>query len=127
MNILLDTHAFIWFLEGSDRLSDAAKQAIEAEENQCYVSIASIWEMAIKESIGKLEMAIPFERLSGLIWENGIEILPIEFEHAQLISRLPFHHKDPFDRIIIAQSIVDNMLIISADAYFSAYTRSIIW
>lgn len=127
MNILLDTNAFIWFLEGSERLSKKAKEAIEADENVCHVSIASFWEMAVKISIGKLDMAISFEDLNLLAWDNGIEILPIQFEHTKIVSQLPFHHKDPFDRIIIAQSMVENMPVLTSDSCFKYYTNNIIW
>jgi PIN domain nuclease of toxin-antitoxin system len=106
MNLLLDTHTFIWFLEGSDRLSINALEAIESEENTSFISIATLWEIAVKVSIGKLEMQVSFDELNTLAWENGIEILPIQFAHTKKISQLPFHHKDPFDRMIIAQSIV---------------------
>lgn len=127
MNILLDTNVFIWFLEGSERLSNYAKEAIEADENICHVSIASFWEMAVKISIGKLDMTISFEELNLLAWENGIEILPIQFEHTKIVSQLPFHHKDPFDRIIIAQSMVENMPVLTSDSCFKYYTTNIIW
>ena len=127
MNLLIDTHTFIWFLEGSDRLSENARKVIEDDGNVCYVSIASFWEMAVKVSIGKLEITVPFEKVNALAWNNGIEVLPIDFEHTKIVSQLPFHHKDPFDRIIIAQSMAENMPIITADGYFDLYTTNIIW
>lgn len=92
-----------------------------------YVSIASFWEMAVKVSMGKLEIAVSFEKLNALAWNSGIEILPIEFEHTKMIAQLPFHHKDPFDRMIIAQSLVENISIVTADNYFHLYTNRIIW
>ena len=127
MKILLDTHAFIWFLEGSDRLSEKAKNAIESKTNSSYISIASLWEMAVKVSIGKMDMEMSFDDLNQLAYDNKITILPITFEHTKLISQLPFHHKDPFDRMIISQALVENMPILTIDNYFSAYTRNIIW
>ena len=127
MKILLDTHAFIWFLEGSDRLSEKAKNAIESKTNSSYISIASLWEMAVKVSIGKMDMEMSFDDLNQLAYDNKITILPITFEHTKLISQLPFHHKDPFDRMIITQALVENMPILTIDNYFSAYTRNIIW
>ena len=127
MNILLDTHALIWFLEGDSQLSETAKTAIINSENTCFLSQASMWEIAIKISIGKLEMKNSYQNLPKLLWQNGIEILPFEFEHFEYILTLPFHHKDPFDRIIIAQSVIDSMSIISCDGNFPSYPINIIW
>ena len=127
MNLLLDTHTLIWLLEGDEKLSLNALNAIQNPANTCFVSSASLWEISIKISISKLEMSITFQELSRLIWENGIEILPTEFEHFLTISTLPFHHKDPFDRIIIAQSLVEQMAIVGKDEHFEAYGLSLIW
>ncbi|HAN78346.1 MAG TPA: PIN domain nuclease [Bacteroidales bacterium] len=127
MNILLDTHTLIWFLEGSDNLSQIALQLIEDDKNTCHVSIVSIWEIAIKVSLKKMEMKIPFEKLSLLIWENGFQILPIEFSHTLKLISLPFHHNDPFDRLLITQSIVENMYIISKDSSFKLYDVRQLW
>jgi PIN domain nuclease of toxin-antitoxin system len=127
MKILLDTHAFIWFLEGSDRLSEKARKSIESDANRLYISIASFWEMAVKVSLGKLDLAISFDELHRLAMENDIEILPIQFEHTQLIAQLAFHHKDPFDRMIIAQSVVEAMPILTIDHSFSLYPCKVLW
>ena len=93
MNLLLDTHALIWFLEGDSQLSLSAKSAISNPDNTCFISQATLWEMAIKLSLGKLEMNTLFQNLPKLMWENGIEILAIEFEHFEYLINLPFHHK----------------------------------
>jgi PIN domain nuclease of toxin-antitoxin system len=127
MNILLDTHALIWFLEGDSQLSQTAKSEISNPDNTCFISQATLWEMAIKLSIGKLEMKNSYQDLPRLMWENGIEILNIEFEHFEYIITLPFHHKDPFDRIIIAQSFIEKMPIVSIDGIFKDYPVTIIW
>jgi PIN domain nuclease of toxin-antitoxin system len=127
MKILLDTHAFIWFLEGNDRLSEKARKNIESDANQIYISIASFWEMAVKVSLGKLDLAIAFDELYTLAMENDIEMLPIQFEHTQLVAQLPFHHKDPFDRMLIAQSLVEQMPILTIDSYFNSYPCKILW
>lgn len=127
MKILLDTHTLIWFLDGNKKISQTARNHIEKSENVSFVSIASIWEMAIKISLGKLQMSVDFEKLSELIVGNGFQILPIRFEHTLEVSRLPFHHRDPFDRIIISQGIVDKMPVISADGNFDAYSVERIW
>jgi PIN domain nuclease of toxin-antitoxin system len=127
MNLLLDTHALIWFLEGDSQLSNIAKSKISNPDNTCFISQATLWEMAIKLSIGKLEMKESYQDLPKLMWENGIEILTIEFEHFEYIITLPFHHKDPFDRIIIAQSIIEKMPLISLDGCFKDYPVDLIW
>jgi PIN domain nuclease of toxin-antitoxin system len=127
MNLLLDTYALIWFLEGDLQLSQTAKSEISNPDNTCFIIQATLWEMAIKLSIGKLEMKNPYHDLPKLMWENGIEILTIEFEHFEYIINLPFHHKDPFDRIIIAQSIIEKMPLISIDGCFKDYPVDLIW
>jgi len=127
MNLLLDTHTLIWFFEGSDELGKNAIQNIENEKNTCFVSIVSIWEIAIKLSIKKMEMKIDFDKLNSLIWENSFELLPIKFEHSKELINLPFHHKDPFDRMIISQAIVEKMPIISKDDNFKNYEIKQIW
>lgn len=99
---LLDTHTLIWFIEGSKELSRTARQTIEIENADNYVSIASLWEIAIKVSLGKLELKTPFNQIDRQITQNGFEILPVTFEDTLIVSALPFHHRDPFDRIIIA-------------------------
>lgn len=127
MNLLLDTHALIWFLEGDSQLSLTAKSAISNPDNTCFISQATLWEMAIKLSLGKLEINTSYQDLPKLMWENGIEILAIEFEHFEYLINLPFHHKDPFDRIIITQSIIEKMPLISIDASFKYYSVNLIW
>lgn len=127
MNLLLDTHVFIWFSEDRFELSAKAKQLIEDPHNVSFISISSLWEMAIKVSLGKLTINRSFERTMQAIEENGFEILPITFEHTLQVSQLPFHHRDPFDRILIAQSIVESIPIITADAAFGHYPTTLIW
>ncbi len=127
MNYLIDTHALIWFLNGDNNLSDKAKMAIEDNEAINFISIASLWEIAIKISLGKLEPKTPFAKLSEQITNNGFQILPITFEDTLLLSSLPFHHRDPFDRILISQSFNNNLTIISKDRYFDAYQVALIW
>lgn len=128
MNILLDTHAFLWFIAGSDELSVTARELIENEENRIFLSAASLWEMAIKVSLEKLSLSESFETLiPEQISQNGIEILNISTAHAAKIIQLPFHHRDPFDRLLIAQAIVEGMPIISIDESFDAYDIKRIW
>ena len=110
MNILLDTHVFLWFVGDSPRLSNRAKTLIEAEDSQPFLSIASLWEMAIKISLGKLKFEQPFEAfIPQQLAVNGIGILNISLEHTAAISTLPFHHHDPFDRLIAVQAKIEKM------------------
>lgn len=127
MNYILDTHTLIWFLEGDENLSKNSLNHIQDLQNSCFVSSASLWEMAIKISLQKLKLNTSFQHLPELIWDNGLEILPIEFEHFLKISSLPFYHKDPFDRIIIAQSLLENFRIIGKDENFEQYGIKLIW
>jgi PIN domain nuclease of toxin-antitoxin system len=127
MDYLLDTHTFLWFLNGSEELSDKAKSAIENIKNTKFISIASFWEIAIKTSLGKIKLDIPFQELKFLAINNGFEILPLTFEHTNQLVNLHFHHKDPFDRLIIAQAITDKLTIIGKDKNFAPYSVKIIW
>ena len=127
MNNLVDTHALIWFLNGDNELTDNAKKAIEEKDAINFISIVSLWEIAIKISIGKLELKIPFAKISEQLENNGFQILPVTFEDTLLLSTLPFHHRDPFDRIIISQSFNNKLRIISKDKFFDAYQVSLIW
>jgi PIN domain nuclease of toxin-antitoxin system len=128
MRLLLDTHTFIWFVIDSPKLSISVKSQIEDENNEKLLSIASIWEIAIKQSSGKLSFALPFrqfieQQLSG----NNIELLNINLEHIEAVESLPFYHRDPFDRIIIAQAMVGVMPILSADSIFDGYPIQRFW
>ncbi len=121
MQYLIDTHVFIWFIENSQKLPKSIKDLIEDERSDIFISIASIWEISIKTSIEKLPLNRRFEELIDVLNDNLIEILPIKFAHTVENNQLPFHHRDPFDRIIISQSIVENINFISADAVFDNY------
>lgn len=128
MNILLDTHAFLWFVSDSPRLSDPARTLIEAEDSQPFLSIASLWEMAIKISLGKLRLEQPFETfIPQQLTVNGIGILNLSVEHTAAIATLPFHHRDPFDRLIAVQAKVEQMTLVSADPVFDAYGIKRVW
>ena len=124
---LLDTHTVIWFLDGDALLSEKARNEIEEEGAVNFVSIASVWEIAIKVSLGKLELKTPFNQINNKLEENGFEILPVTFEDTLLLSGLPFHHRDPFDRILIAQAMTNKMTIISKDKQFLSYAINVIW
>lgn len=122
MRILLDTHAFLWFLEGSASLSAHARSTIEEPENIVFVSVASLWEIAIKYSLGRLDLEQPFgEFIPSQIETNGFALLSLDVPHMSRVAELPFHHRDPFDRMIIAQSLVEDLPIIGRDEAFDHY------
>jgi PIN domain nuclease of toxin-antitoxin system len=124
---LLDTHTLIWYINGEPELSEHAKTAIEAENTINFVSIASLWEMAVKISLGKLELRTPFTQIGRQIEENGFAVLPLTFEDTLTISTLPFYHRDPFDRIIIVQSFNNGLTLISKDKNFDLYKAKLLW
>ncbi len=122
MKYLLDTHSLIWFIGGDVQLSSYARQLIDDEGNELFISVASLWEMAIKFSIGKLNLGRPFATLfPEQLENNSIEILGITVDHLKAVCNLPFHHRDPFDRLIIAQAQVEKLPIISIDTIFDNY------
>lgn len=128
MRLLLDTHAFLWFIMGSANLSANARALIEDQVNESFLSVASLWEMAIKMSLGKLTLSAPLDTLiPQQLSLNGIELLGIQVAHAAAVSTLPFHHRDPFDRLLIAQAIVEGTPVVSADAAFDAYPVQRLW
>jgi PIN domain nuclease of toxin-antitoxin system len=128
MKLLLDTHAFLWFISGDSRLSTHAKELIEDISNERFLSVVSIWEMVIKSSIGKLVIPTPIEELvKEHVIGNDIQVFPIETAHFDTLYSLPFHHKDPFDRMMIAQAICENMSILSTDGNFPHYPVQIEW
>ena len=104
-----------------------ARATIKDTDNKCYISIASIWEIAIKMQIGKLNLQSGFDSIQEFLDENQIEILSIEFQHIQQLLKLKFHHRDPFDRIIIAQGLQEKLLVISKDENFSKYKIKLLW
>lgn len=126
MRLLVDTHVLLWFLEGNKLLSTAHRQIIADPQNDIFVSIASVWETAIKISIGKLTLDRPLAEVINQIAAQNIEILPVLPEHVLRILSLPFHHRDPFDRIIIAQSQFENLPIITNDSEFNLYKINIL-
>lgn len=127
MNILLDTHAVIWFITEDSKLPSASQKMIEDPKNNCFVSVATHWEMSIKYSLDRLNLQHSLESIFDIIAESGFEILPITSSHILTVSTLPFHHRDPFDRMIIGQAIHEGMKIMSKDAQFAHYTSELIW
>ena len=122
MNFIIDTHALIWHIEGNKKLKKKAVSTIENTGNSVYVSKASLWEMVIKISLGKLEMSIPFDELEVYLEKNEFPILDYNFGHLKTLQTLPFHHSDPFDRLIISQAITDDLTIITHDPFFRDYS-----
>lgn len=128
MRLLLDTHAFLWFIMGSSNLSASARALIEDEASERFLSVASLWEMAIKVSLGKLTLSAPLDALiPQQLNLNGIDLLGIRVERAAVVSTLPFHHRDPFDRLIIAQATVEDMPVVSVDPAFDMYAVKRLW
>jgi PIN domain nuclease of toxin-antitoxin system len=126
MNFLIDTHALIWYIEGNKKLDNNVIAVIENTKNTVFVSKASLWEMAIKISLKKLEISIPFEELETFLEENEFSILDYNFEHLNTLLKLPFYHSDPFDRLIISQAISEGLRIITHDEAFDHYAVKIL-
>jgi PIN domain nuclease of toxin-antitoxin system len=122
MRVLLDTHVLIWLVEGDKNLTNVARSAIEDEDNSLYLSIASLWEITIKLSLGKLDLQLSVdEMVESFLIPGGIQILQIETRHLSILRDLPLHHRDPFDRLIIAQAQAEGMTLVSADRIFGMY------
>ena len=128
MRLLLDTHTFIWAATLDDRLSPKARSLLLDSENELLLSTASIWEMAIKSSIGKLTLQQPIEQIiNEQIQINGLQILNIESAHALAVASLPWHHRDPFDRLLIGQSKLEKMTILGCDSVMDVYGVERAW
>ena len=127
MNYLLDTHVLIWFLNGDKSLSPKARKAIESDNATNFVSIASLWEIAIKLSLDRISIKVPFENLGIELEKNNFQLLPITLADTVILSTLPFNHRDPFDRLIISQSISNDFTLISKDKEFSSYEIKLLW
>ncbi len=127
MKLLLDTHAFLWFIDDNPRLSPRAKALLESDAD-LLLSAGSLWEISIKVNVGKLTLAQPFDIfVPRQLADNDIEILPISLAHLGIVSTLPLHHRDPFDRLLIAQARVEQLSIVSADTAFDAYSVARLW
>ncbi len=127
MKLLLDTHTFLWFIDDNQRLSARAKALLESDAD-LLLSVASLWELAIKVSIGKLTLAQPYDIfVPQQLRESAVDVLPISPAHLGTVSTLPFHHRDPFDRLLIAQAMIEQLPIVSMDAAFDAYSVQRLW
>ena len=127
MKLLLDTHTFLWFVNDNPKLSNHLKDLIEDKNNISYLSVASLWEMSIKFNLGKLTLDPNYEEfVEREVTTSTIQLLNIELSHLRINATLPFHHRDPFDRLIIAQSIAEDIHIVSVDSVFDKYEVSLI-
>jgi PIN domain nuclease of toxin-antitoxin system len=128
MKLLLDTHALLWFIGNDSQLSATARENIENPAHDKFVSAASLWEIAVKLSLEKLKLPRPFDEVFPQQLEvNGFELLPISCVQLNQLAALPFHHRDPFDRLLIAQALADGMTIVTRDPAFSKYPANILW
>lgn len=124
MRFIADSHALIWHALDDPRLTAGATARIEADDAEVLVSIASLWEIAIKKALGKLEAP---DDLPSRLQQLGFELLPIELEHVWAVGALPHHHGDPFDRLLVAQAQAERLPILSSDPAFASYGVSVIW
>jgi PIN domain nuclease of toxin-antitoxin system len=127
VRLLLDTHAFLWFVAGDARLSRRARRALEDSHALLFLSAASVWEMAIKVSLGRLTLPSTAAEYIAAKIQSGLEIVPVEWPHAAAVETLPIHHRDPFDRLLIAQAQLEEYSIVSADRVFRRYDVRVIW
>jgi len=128
MRVLLDTHVLLWWVDDASSLSRRARTTISDPGNECLLSLASCWEMAIKLSLGKLRLSGAIERfIPEQLAANGFHQLAIDFRHVAKVATLPFHHRDPFDRLLAAQAIAERCAIVSADPVFRKYGVTRIW
>jgi PIN domain nuclease of toxin-antitoxin system len=127
MKYLLDTHALIWGLEADNQLSVTAREVISDANADIYVSIVSLWEIAIKMSLGKLKLSQSLEQVITSLEQHNATLLPVKSAHVLKVSNLPFEHRDPFDRLLIAQALVENMKFISNEALFLRYGVDRVW
>lgn len=127
MNLLLDTHVILWYISGDQKLPRKIINAINNPSNRCFISIASIWEIAIKMSLGKLEIVGGFTTIENFLKDNDFEILPIDIDDTKTLLSLEFIHRDPFDRMIVAQSITSGLVLVTRDIQLRDYQVEVLW
>lgn len=128
MKLILDAHALLWFLDDNALLSSTAKATIEDPANQKLVSVATCWEIAIKAGLGKLSLGEPASTfLPRELAANHFDLLNIDLRHAVAVEALPLHHRDPFDRLLVTQAILENLPIVSVDSALDAYAVRRLW
>lgn len=128
MKLLLDTHAFLWLVEGNAKLTEGAQAALADPQNELFLSVASVWELAIKVGNGKLVLSEPLEEFVPK-WTNAYQltVLSVESSHALAVTKLPLHHRDPFDRLLVGQAHIEGMSLVSGDAKLAQYGQPIVW
>ena len=128
MKLLLDTHAFLWWVEGTPAFGRRGKAAVSNPENEILLSVASCWELAIKLSLGKIRLAKSLDRfILEQLSLNGFSLLDVQFRHVVRVADLPFRHRDPFDRLIAAQALEDDLALVSSDRVFRKYGVDVVW
>jgi PIN domain nuclease of toxin-antitoxin system len=127
VRLLVDTHAFLWFMAGDDRLSETGRRAIEEADGRWWLSAASVWEMAIKASLGRLRLPVPATDYISEKVGKGLHVLSVDWSHAAAVERLPFHHHDPFDRLIVAQAQAERLAVVTKDGVFADYGVPVVW
>ncbi len=128
MNLLLDSHAFVWMHEDPSKLSVRSATEIVNPANSIFLSIASVWELQIKIKLGKFSFSDNLEKVISMERQiNAVQLLPIRLSHVIYLDNLPLHHKDPFDRLLISQAFVHDLILISSDPQFPAYGVSLLW
>ena len=127
MKLLLDTHALLWFQSGDRRLSRSARRAIEAEDAELVVSAATVWEMAIKASLGRLRLSDPVDAYVAEKVSQGYRLLSVSWAHAAKVEGLPWHHRDPFDRLLAAQALAEGYPLVTRDRVFRKYGVKVVW
>jgi len=128
MDVLLDSHCMIWALDNPSKLSPVAAAVLQDPHNTLHLSAVSVWEIAIKVGKGRLPLSLPFRQwIDNAIAHLGLQVVPIKLDHAERQVVLPFHHRDPFDRLLVSQALVDGIPLVSSDAIFDAYGVKRIW
>ena len=127
MKLLLDTHTFIWMDSDPGRLSVTAAAALRDPANEVWLSVVSVWEMAIKADLGKLVLRQPLDQIVRDQQANGVQIVPVQLTHVLRVVGLPAAHKDPFDRLLVAQSVTEGMDLVTADPIFAHYPVRVVW
>jgi PIN domain nuclease of toxin-antitoxin system len=127
VKLLADTHAFLWFMTGDPRLSAPARRALEEDDSEWCLSAASVWELSIKASLKRLVLPAPAVEYVAEKVHAGLHVLPVEWAHAAAVEHLPFHHRDPFDRLLVAQAQTERLAIVTADAVFRQYGVRVVW
>jgi PIN domain nuclease of toxin-antitoxin system len=128
MKLLLDTHAFLWLNTDPTRVGQAALPVCRDRANTLYLSLVSLWEIQIKHQLGKLELRVPWaQMLEAQEQANGVQTLPLSIKYIRALQHLPPHHRDPFDRMLIAQAQAEGMALVTADPAMSAYDVTIVW